>query len=120
MAVDLPDKIRKAIDLSFSVGLSVGREGKVSRVMWDSPAFKAGLSPAMKVVAVNGKEYSSDVLKDAVTAAAKDKNQPVELLVKNFDEYSTLRIDYHDGLKYPYLERIEGKADRLSELLKAR
>ena len=83
-------------------------------------AFKAGLSPGMKVIAVNGKEYSSDVIKDAVTAAAKDKSQPVELLVKNFDEYTTLRIDYHDGLKYPHLERIQGKPDRLSELLKAR
>jgi predicted metalloprotease with PDZ domain len=74
----------------------------------------------MKIIAVNGMEYSSDAIKDAVTASAKDKNQPIELLVKNFDEYKTLRIDYHDGLKYPHLERIEGKPDRLSELLKAR
>jgi predicted metalloprotease with PDZ domain len=124
---DKPSEVAKAMEtragganLTYSLGVSMGKGGDVVDVLWDSPAFKAGLSPAMKVVAVNGKEYSSDVLKDAVTAAAKDKNQPVELLVKNFDEYSTLRIDYHDGLKYPHLERIEGKADRLSELLKAR
>ena len=124
---DKPTEVAKAMEtrsgganLTYSLGVSMGKGGDVVDVLWDSPAFKAGLSPAMKVVAVNGKEYSSDALKDAVTAAAKDKNQPVELLVKNFDEYSTLRIDYHDGLKYPHLERIEGKADRLSELLKAR
>lgn len=124
---DKPTEVAKAMEtragganLTYSLGVSMGKGGDVVDVLWDSPAFKAGLSPAMKVVAVNGKEYSSDVLKDAVTAAAKDKSQPVELLVKNFDEYSTLRIDYHDGLKYPHLERIEGKADRLSELLKAR
>lgn len=124
---DKPTEVAKAIEtrsgganLTYSLGVSMGKGGDVVDVLWDSPAFKAGLSPAMKVVAVNGKEYSSDALKDAVTAAAKDKSQPVELLVKNFDEYSTLRIDYHDGLKYPHLERIEGKADRLSELLKAR
>ena len=124
---DKPSEVAKAMEtragganLTYSLGVSMGKGGDVVDVLWDSPAFKAGLSPAMKVVAVNGKEYSSDALKDAVTAAAKDKSQPVELLVKNFDEYSTLRIDYHDGLKYPHLERIEGKADRLSELLKAR
>ena len=124
---DKPTEVAKAMEtragganLTYSLGVSMGKAGDVVDVLWDGPAFKAGLSPGMKVIAVNGKEYSSDAIKDAVTAAAKDKNQPVELLVKNFDEYKTLRIDYHDGLKYPHLERIEGKADRLSELLKAR
>jgi predicted metalloprotease with PDZ domain len=107
-------------NLVYSLGVSLGKGGDIMDVLWDGPAFKAGLSPGMKIVAVNGKEFSSDAIKDAVTAAAKDKNQPVELLVKNFDQYQTLRIDYHEGLKYPHLERIEGKPDRLSELLKAR
>ncbi|MGO4505255.1 MULTISPECIES: M61 family metallopeptidase [unclassified Dyella] len=124
---DKPSDVAKAMEtragganLTFSLGVSMGKAGDIVDVLWDGPAFKAGLSPGMKVIAVNGKEYSSDAIKDAVTAAAKDKNQPVELLVKNFDEYKTLRVDYHDGLKYPHLERIEGKADRLSELLKPR
>jgi len=89
-------------------------------VLWDGPAFKAGLSPGMTIIAVNGHDYSDDGLKDAVTASAKDKSQPVELLVKNFDEYKTLRIDYHDGLKYPHIVRDTSKPDTLSELLKAR
>ena len=124
---DKPSAVTKAVEarlgganLTYSLGVSVGKGGDIADVLWDGPAFKAGLSPGMKLVAVNGKEYSSDAIKDAVTAAAKDKNQPVELLVKNFDEYKTIRIDYHDGLKYPHLERVTGKADRLSELLKAR
>ncbi len=107
-------------NLVYSLGVTLGKGGDIMDVLWDGPAFKAGLSPGMKLIAVNGKEFSSDAIKDAVTAAAKDKNQPVELLVKNFDQYQTLRIDYHDGLKYPHLERIAGKPDRLSELLKAR
>ena len=124
---DKPSEVAKAlearsggINLTYSLGVSMGKGGDIVDVLWDGPAFKAGLSPGMKVVAVNGKEFSNDAIKDAVNAAAKDKSQPVELLVKNFDEYKTLRIDYHDGLKYPHLERIEGKPDRLSELLKAR
>ncbi|PMQ06835.1 hypothetical protein DyAD56_02875 [Dyella sp. AD56] len=124
---DKASEVAKAVEtryggpnLTYSLGVSMGKGGDIVDVLWDGPAFKAGLSPGMKVIAVNGKEYSGDAIKDAVTAAAKDKNQPVELLVKNFDEYKTLRIDYHDGLKYPHLERITGKPDRLSELLKAR
>ena len=107
-------------NLVYSLGVTLGKGGDITDVLWDGPAFKAGLSPGMKLIAVNGKEFSSDSIKDAVTEAAKDKSKPVELLVKNFDQYQTLRIDYHDGLKYPHLERIEGKPDRLSELLKAR
>lgn len=111
---------RSVTDLTYSLGVMVGKDGDVADVLWDGPAFKAGLSPGMKIVAVNSHDFNGDALKDAVTAAAKDKGQPVELLVKNFDEYATLRIDYHDGLKYPHLERVNGTPDHLSELLKAR
>ena len=88
-------------------------------MLWDGPAFNAGLSPGMTIVAVNGQSYDPDGLKDAV-AAAKDSSQPIELLVKNFDEYQTIRIDYHGGLKYPHLERETGKPDTLAQLIKAR
>jgi hypothetical protein len=40
--------------------------------------------------------------------------------VKSFDRIDTVTLDYHDGLKYPSLERIAGKPDRLAELWKAR
>jgi len=72
----------------------------------------------MSVIAVNGHDYDADDLKDAITAAAKDKNATIELLVKNFDEYQTVRIAYHDGLKYPHLVRDTSKPDTLAELLK--
>jgi predicted metalloprotease with PDZ domain len=111
---------RHSADLTYSIGLSIGKGGAIGDVLWDSPAFKAGISPGMSVVAVNNHEYDADALKDAITAAAKDKNQPVELLVKNFDEYKTVRIDYHDGLKYPHLVRDSSKPDTLGKLLKAR
>ncbi|MHA6206189.1 M61 family metallopeptidase [Dyella soli] len=124
---DKPSAGAKAVEtrlgganLAYSLGVTMGKSGDITDVLWDGPAFKAGLSPGMKVIAINGKEYSSDAIKAAVDASAKDKNQPIEVLVKNFDEYKTLRIDYHDGQKYPHLERIAGKPDRLSELLKAR
>ncbi|QEE26151.1 M61 family metallopeptidase [Rhodanobacter glycinis] len=110
---------RHSANLTYSLGVSVGKGGQIGDVLWDGPAFKAGLSPGMSIVAVNGHDYSSDDLRDAVTAAAKDKSQPIELLVKNFDEYKTIRIDYHDGLKYPHLVRDTRKPDTLGPLLKA-
>ncbi len=119
-AVKAMEARRHAADLTYSLGLSVGKGGQIADVLWDGPAFKAGLSPSMTIVAVNGHDYDADALKDAVTAAAKDKNQPIELLVKNFDEYKTLRLDYHDGLKYPHLVRDTSKPDTLTTLFKAR
>jgi len=110
---------RHGVDLTYSLGLSIGKGGAIGDVLWDSPAFKAGISPGMTVVAINGHDYDGDALKEAVTAA-KGTSQPVELLVKNFDEYKTVRIDYHDGLKYPHLVRDTGKPDTLATLLKAR
>lgn len=73
----------------------------------------------MKVIAIGGREYSSQRLKDAVAAAATDK-APITLLVKQFDRIDTMKIDYHGGLQYPVLERITGRPDRLAELWKAR
>jgi predicted metalloprotease with PDZ domain len=119
-AVKAVEERRGFTDLIYSLGVSVNKTGDVSDVLWDGPAFKAGLSSGMKIVAVDGKEFSSDVMKDAVSAAAKNKSAPVVLLVKNFDEYQTLNVDYHDGLKYPHLERDASRPDQLTQLLKAR
>ncbi len=119
-AVKAIEARRHSADLTYSLGVSIGKAGSINDVLWDGPAFKAGLSPSMTVIAVNGRDYDADALKEAVTASAKDKSQPIELLVKNFNEYKTIRIDYHDGLKYPHLVRDASKPDTLTALLKAR
>jgi hypothetical protein len=41
-------------------------------------------------------------------------------MVKEFDRYRTVGIDYHGGLRYPHLERIEGTPDRLSAIFAPR
>ena len=46
--------------------------------------------------------------------------QLIELLVKTFDRYRTVRLTYFEGLRYPHLERIDGTADRLTDILKPR
>ncbi len=109
----------KNTNLLYSIGLAVSDSGAITDVLWDSPAFNAGLAPGMTVQAVNGRVYKGEVLKDAV-ADAKTSKAPITLLVRNFDRIDTVRIDYHGGLQYPQLERIAGKPDRLAELWKAR
>lgn len=99
-------------EFNYSLGMSLSKDNSVSDVRWDSPAFKAGIGPNMVVMAVNDRAYSSDLLEDAVKQAKTDK-KPIRLLVKEFDTFRTIELPYYDGLRYPHLERIEGKPDRL-------
>ena len=77
------------------------------------------LAPGMTLLAVNGRGYKPERLEAAVTAN-RDGSAPLQLLVKDGDRYSTVRIDWRGGLRYPQLERINGTPDRLAALYRAR
>ncbi|MCS4229832.1 glycyl aminopeptidase [Stenotrophomonas maltophilia] len=109
----------KAALLTYSIGATVNDAGVVGDVVWDSPAFNAGLAPGMTVIAVDGREYKSERLKEVV-AGSRESKAPITLLVKNFDRVMPISIDYHGGALYPALERIAGTRDGLSALWKAR
>lgn len=109
----------KYSDFGYSLGVRADQDGRLTDVLWDSPAFRAGLSPAMSVVAVNSRAYKSEVLKDAITAN-KDGRNPIELLLREGDNFRTVRIDYRGGLRYPVLERVAGSEDRLGAVLAPR
>lgn len=110
---------RKYDDFSYSIGFDVGKKNELSLVRWGSPAFEAGLSASVELIAVNGIAYKAERLKEAITAA-KSGSAPIQLLVKDLDHYKTVSINYSGGLRYPKLERIEGTEDRLTTLLTAR
>lgn len=106
---------RKSTDLTYSIGLSLSARGDVNNVDWGGPAFNLGMTADDSVVAVNGEAYSGDAIKAAITQAKTDK-APLKLLVKRDDNYREVLIDYHDGLRYPRLEKTgtgEGGLDRL-------
>ncbi len=111
------ESVYKAINLTYSVGLSLNEDGKVKDIIPGYPAAQAGVAPGMEIVAVNGKKFSKDVIHDAIKAA-KGGNQPIELLVENDGFYRTLRVNYHEGEKYPALVRDESKPDVLSDIIK--
>jgi predicted metalloprotease with PDZ domain len=108
---------RGVSDFIFSVGLAVSQYqgGQVTEVRWGSPAYEAGLTIGTTLVAVNGREYRQERLREAI-AVAKATHTPMELIVKSLDRYRVVRIPYYDGPKYPRLERIEGSVDRLTAI----
>lgn len=110
----------KNVPLSYSLGLTAGSDGVLTDVQWGGPAFKAGLTQGLTIVAVNGEAFDGDKLKAAVTAAAKPENPLVELLLKDGSRYRTVKIDYRGGLRYPRLEKIAGVPTRLDDILTPR
>ena len=106
----------KGVNLGASIGLLLSAEGKVSDVVPEGPAAKAGLAPGMAVTAVNGRRFSADDMRAAV--AATKTGGKLELLTENGDFFKTITIDYTGGAKYPTLERVEGKPDRVTAIMK--
>jgi predicted metalloprotease with PDZ domain len=110
------------VEMQFSLGLLLhapgGEDGdRILDVIPGSPAAVAGLAPEMRLIAVNGRRWTPDILRDAI-ARAKDRTEPIELLAQNGDFYQTYKVDYHGGERYPHLEPLNGKTDLLSEVAK--
>ena len=116
------DEQRKRVNLLFSIGISLDdkdNNGTVSEVIWDGPAFKANLTEGAQILAVNGIAYSADALKDAIRSAQSTKS-PIELIIKSGDRYRVASLEYHDGLRYPHLERNASGNARLDDIIAAR
>jgi predicted metalloprotease with PDZ domain len=101
----------------YSIGLQVGGDGVVSDSIVGSPAFEAGISSQMKIIGVNGRVFTSELLSDAIKSA-KDTSKPITLLVVADDYFRTCTITYHGGARYPHLVRDDARPDYLDELIK--
>lgn len=101
----------------WSIGINVTSDGHIDDVLVGSVADKAKLGPGMQIVAVNGRQFSGSLLNDAIRDA-KGNTNPISLIVVNTGTYKVLGLDYHDGLKYPHLERVDGTPDRLDDILR--
>lgn len=106
-------------DFQYSLGFSLSGSNRISGVRWGGPAYEAGIGAGWDLVAVNDRAASAEGLREAVTAA-RGTDQPIRLLIRNGDRYRTVSFDYHDGLRYPRLVRIEGTRDRLGDILTPR
>ncbi len=102
-------------NFNYSLGLSVGKNGHVSSVIWDGPASKQGLTTAAELLAVNCRTYSDEPLRDAIVTAEGGK-EPIKLIVRSGRLVREVAIQWNGGLRYPRLEKIgvgEGNLDKL-------
>ena len=106
-------------DFTYSLGFQMNKTNRITSVMWGGLAFEQGLTSGWELVAVNDRTASDEALKEAITSA-KNGGPIITLILKQGDRFKTVSFDYRDGLRYPHLERIEGKPDRLGDILAPR
>ena len=99
------------------MGLRVGNDGAVQDSLVGGPAYLAGITQGMRVVAINDRAYTPDLIHDALKASPKN-DQPIRFLILNDDYYKTCSVNYHGGERYPHLVRVEAKADLLDGIAK--
>lgn len=104
------------INLTYSLGLLLKDDGTIIDVVPGLSADRAGAAPGMKVIAVDGRRWSSTVVRDALTAG-KSRREPLDLLIEDGDFFKHLALDYHGGERHPRLERDAKRPDLLSKIL---
>lgn len=111
------EQVRQGAELSYSIGLRLGSDGRIGDVIEGSPAAKAGIGPGMKVMAVNGKAYSAEILRAAIKATTDPRQRRIDLLIDNEGHIENHPLMYGEGEKYPALERNSTRADMLSTII---
>ena len=109
---------RRELYAMFSIGMIVREDGEIVDTVEGMEAARAGIGPGMRVVAVNGRKFMPQVLRDAL-ASGKNGKEPLQLLVENTEYFRTFNLDYHEGEKYPHLVRDESKPDLLTDIVRA-
>jgi len=102
------------INLDDSIGAQLRPNGSVRSVMWNGPAFRAGLAPDIHVVTVNGQPFTSAVLLSAIADSA---SSPISLTLQDGENHRDVIVSYAGPLRYPHLERIPNTPDGLASLL---
>ena len=111
------EEVRKTTDLRFSLGILAEEDGTIIDVIPETPAFKAGLGPGMKLIAVNGRKYTKDIIRDALKLS-KASSLPLDLLAANGEFFQTYPVSYHGGERYPYLEQDQSVPDLLDLIIR--
>lgn len=106
------------VDLRFSLGMTLDKEGTISAVTWDGPAWRAGIVAGARVQSVNGAPYKAEALKAAIIAA-RDGGK-IDLQVVRGVTTQALSIPWTGGPRYPHLERVPGTAALLDDILAPR
>jgi predicted metalloprotease with PDZ domain len=117
MSANAPPEAHVGVDAWYSLGIQLSADGEIKDVRWNGPADRAKIVPTTKIIAVNGQVFSGDVLQAAIRDA-KGKPEPIRMIVQLDNFVFTVDINYHDGERYPVLERVEGAPAYLDDITK--
>jgi predicted metalloprotease with PDZ domain len=109
------EQIRQTTSVAYSIGLRLNSDGSILDVLPEMAAGKAGIGPGMKLVAINDRKYAAEVLREEIRNARSGGS--LELLVANGKSFTTYKLNYHEGEKYPILQR-NGQAPLLDDIFK--
>jgi predicted metalloprotease with PDZ domain len=111
------EQVRRGTEMGYSIGLRLNADGSIADVIEGMAAARAGIGPGMKILAVNGKAYSPEVLRESVRATTDPRHGRIELLIDNEGHVATYQVAYGEGEKYPVLERDGSKPDTLGKII---
>ncbi len=103
-------------NFTYSLGFVAAPTGTVGDVHFGSPAWKAGMGFDWKLIAVNGREYTPDVMYNAMKEA-QHSHQPIQVVMEKDQLFRTISIPYYDGPRYPHLVRIPSVPQRLTDIV---
>ena len=104
------------LDLVDSIGAVIGSNGTVNDLLLDSPAYRAGLGPGMKIAGVNGSKFSANRMRDAIASSVSTGK--MELMLVSGDSFENRTIEYDGGPRFMTLVRKNGSQDVLADILK--
>jgi predicted metalloprotease with PDZ domain len=115
-ALQSQEAVREIVDVRYSLGLLIDKEARVVDVVPGTHAWTAGITPAMKIVAVDGRRYSKEILRAAIRAT-KDAPATIKLLIENDEFFKEIPVEVRGGERYPKLTRADGTDDVLAAIL---
>jgi predicted metalloprotease with PDZ domain len=117
--IETRQKVTKNVERQWSIGFKLDKDGKLIDVIDDSAAAHAGAAPGTKLIGVNGRKFTTEIL-DAAIADAQSSHRPIELLLESDEFFRTLSVAYDGGPRYPHLVAIDGRPDGLAAIIAPR
>jgi predicted metalloprotease with PDZ domain len=102
-------------DVRHAIGILVKKDGTIPDVVPGSAAARAGIPPGATLVAVNGRRWTAERLREALRESKRRKS--LELIVDSGEFVTVHRLAYSGGERYPHLVRIDGKPDLLTAIV---
>ena len=105
----------KNVNMAYSLGMTVGEDGKVSDIADGTPAARAGIGYGMTIVSMGGRIFNRDAA-DAALRASAHSGGAMQIITEDQGNYVVRSVNYHGGPRYPHLVRIAGTPDLLTAI----